>query len=195
MFKSRDLSFDDASHDAGIDPHQLFHIDADEYGYLVRRSFVLNIYGAALGVIAVTLFAAYWVGGHGVTTDKASITGLAGWAQIAFFGLAAWGITRRKSWGRGMGMLIALACLGQVAWYASFTSHWEASYTSLTYMMRFALGYLGCVGCFGTQRLFGSGGISHGLIRWAYLREKQERFELAEIHSMDRTASPFERAA
>ena len=178
-----------------IDPDRYYQIDPEDYGFLHRRSKALNLFGLSLSLVAVALFAAYCVGGPGLAAEKAAIPGLGGWAVIGFFGAAAWGVTRRHAWGRYVGLGIATLFLGQVGWYFSSPGHWGLHSEAAGHALRFVIGYLGLVSCAGTEKLFGVNGFSHGLVRWAHLRAKQEQGEWAEVYQMDSTAGPVDRAA
>lgn len=178
-----------------VDPDSYYRIDPNQYGFLHRRSTLLNFYGIGLGFVAVAALGAYLVGQPELAQRSASIPGLADWSVLGVLAATTWGVTRRTAWGRWLGMAFATLCMAQVAWYLSSPRHWALTGESLGMGARFALGYLGWLSCVGTQALFGADGFSHGLVRWAHLRDQQERQEQAEVFQLDGTASGRDRAA
>ncbi len=178
-----------------VDPDSYYRIDPEQYGFLHRRSTLLNLYGMGLGVLTVAALGAFVVGQPELAQRSASIPGLADWSLLGLFAMATWGVTRRTIWGRWIGVGFATLFMVQVAWHFSSPRHWELSAESVGMGARFALGYLGWLSCVGTQALFGPKGFSHGLVRWANLRDRQERQELAEVFQLDSTAAGRDRAA
>ncbi|MCB9908450.1 MAG: hypothetical protein H6830_12080 [Planctomycetes bacterium] len=163
----------------------LARIHPDELGYFYRRSLAIYVFAAAMGLAFVVLLAVVAVGASAGAAQVASIPGLGSYATVAFFGLAALGAYLRSGWGRWAGMAIALVCLGQVAWYMADLNHWKLSLEGVPTAVRMFLGWLGGVGFFGTDPLFGRDGVGHRELKEAYQAERQLQEDLARVHAMD----------
>ncbi len=166
----------------------LASMDTDRFGFLYRRSFGIQLFGACMGLVLVTFLAVSLVGNPNQAGEWISVPGLSGLLTIAFCGLLAWCAYQRPAWGRYLCLMFAVLCVLQSAWYFSASEHWKVSLSNLPMVMRMSLGWLGMACFYDTERLFGRHRVTHGNMRDAYQTERERRRQLARVHSMDWTS-------
>ncbi|MEZ6003476.1 MAG: hypothetical protein R3F33_04735 [Planctomycetota bacterium] len=166
---------------------QLLHLDPETFGFLYRRSLLVRVFAVALGLGTAALAAMALAGMADTVVSNSAMPWIGAVATLGFYAAATVGASYRTAWGQRLCAGIALFLLAQSAWHFSSPSHWALDAQAVGMVLRLAIGYVGCLAFFGTEELFGRGGLGHAQVKdaWAEFRDEQE--ELARVHAMDWT--------